>query len=118
MNTLKDFHSKEFKDTGIRRYWIVKISLDIILSLPEVLTSMFSSDIDSMYQKMSQDNVIEATAEEIRRAISIIGADAFFIVVGNSCLGNRVDQGLWFNSQSGLDPVDQSISSTKSAAKE
>jgi hypothetical protein len=49
MNTLKDFHSKEFKDTGIRRYWIVKNSLDIILSLPEVVTSMFSSDIDSMY---------------------------------------------------------------------
>jgi hypothetical protein len=62
---------------------------------------------------MSQDNVIEATTEEIRRAISIIGADVFFIVVGDSCLGNKVDQGLWFNSQSGLDPVDQSISSTK-----
>jgi hypothetical protein len=53
MKTLKEFHTQEFRDTGIRKYWIVENSLDIILSLPEVLTSMYSSDIDSMYQKMS-----------------------------------------------------------------
>jgi hypothetical protein len=71
MKTLRDFHTKEFKETGIRRYWIVENSLDIILSLPEVLTSMYSSDIDSMYQKMNQANVLKNTTEEIRRAADI-----------------------------------------------
>jgi hypothetical protein len=113
MKTLKNFHAEEFQRTGIRRYWIVENSLDIILSLPEVLTSMFSSDIDSMYQKMNQDNVIKATAEGIQRAASLINADAFFIVVGESILGNKVDQVFWYNSQSGLDPTDQSIPSRK-----
>jgi hypothetical protein len=58
MNTLKEFHAKEFGETNIRRYWIVKNSLDIILKLPENVTNMFSSDIDSMYQKTNQENVI------------------------------------------------------------
>jgi hypothetical protein len=92
MKTLKDFHSKEFKDTGIQKYWIVENSLDIILSLPEVFTSMYSSDIDSMYQKMNQTNVIDLTAEEVKRAASIIDADSFFIVVGDTSLGNKIDQ--------------------------
>jgi hypothetical protein len=40
MKTLKDFHHKEFQETGIRKFWIVENSLDIVLSLPETLTSM------------------------------------------------------------------------------
>jgi hypothetical protein len=75
METLKEFHAKEFKITGIRRFWIVENSLGIILSLLETLTSMYLSDIDSMYQKMNQDNVIEFTAKEMQRAATIIGAD-------------------------------------------
>jgi hypothetical protein len=113
MKTLKNFHSKEFTDTGIRKYWIVENSLDIIHSLPEVLTSMYSSDIDSMYQNMKQGNVTDATSEELRRAASIVGANAFFIVVSDTALGNKVDQVFWYNSESGLDPTDQSIPSTK-----
>jgi hypothetical protein len=92
MKTLRDFHAQEFRDTVIRRYWIVENSIDIILSLPKVLTSMYSSDIDSMYQKMNQSNVMDNTTEEIRRAATIIGADAFFVVVGDTCLGNKIDQ--------------------------
>jgi hypothetical protein len=113
MKALKEFHAKEFKDTGLRKYWIVENSLEIILSLPETVTSMYSSNIDSMYQKMNQNNVIESTSEEIRRATAIIQADAFFIVVGDTSLGNTIDQVFWYNSESGLDPMDQSISSTK-----
>jgi hypothetical protein len=113
MKTLKTFHSREFAKTGIRKYWIVENSFDIILSLPEVLTSMYSSDIDSMYQKTNQGNVTDATSKELRRAASIVGADAFFIVVGDTALGNKVDQCFWYNSESGLDPTDQSIPSTK-----
>jgi hypothetical protein len=48
LNTLKDFHAKEFANTGIRKFWIVENSLEVVLSLPTVLTDMFSSDIDSM----------------------------------------------------------------------
>jgi hypothetical protein len=66
----------------------VENSLDIILTLPEVLTSMFSSDIDLMYQKMNQNNVVKATSKKIRRAASIADADAFFIVVRDTALGN------------------------------
>lgn len=113
MKTLKEFHAKEVRDTGIKRYWIVENSLEIILSLPEVLTSMISSDIDSMYQKMNQPNVIESTTEEVRRAASIIGADSSFVVVGDTALGNKIDQVFWYNSQSGLDPSDQTLPSTK-----
>jgi hypothetical protein len=113
METLKDFHAKEFKETGIRKFWIVENSLEFILSLPETLTSMFSSDIDSMYQKINQDNVIESTADEIRRAASIIGADSFFIAIGDTSLGKHIDHGFWFNTESRLDPSDGSIPSTK-----
>jgi hypothetical protein len=55
MKTLKNFHHKEFKETGIRKFWIVENSLDVVLSLSETLTSMYSSDIDSMYQNMDQN---------------------------------------------------------------
>jgi hypothetical protein len=113
MKTLKEFHAKEFKDTGVRKYWIIENSLEVILSLPDVLTSMFSSDIDSMNQKMNQPNVIDSTTEEIKRAASIIGADSFFVVVGDTALGNKVDQVFWYSLESGLDPSDQTLPSTK-----
>jgi hypothetical protein len=113
MKTLKEFHAKEFQDTGIRKFWIVENSLDIVLSLPKVLTSMYSSDIDSMYQKMNQENVIESTAEEIRRAATITGADSFFVAIGDTSLGNHIDHCFWYNTESGLDPSDGSIPSTK-----
>jgi hypothetical protein len=113
MKSLKEHHSLEFTNTGIRRYWIVENSFDVMLSLPPVLISMFSSDIDSMYQKMNQGKVSESTAEEIRRAAAIVGADSFFVVVGDTALGNQIDQAFWFNSQSGLDPTDLSTPSTK-----
>jgi hypothetical protein len=77
------------------------------------LTSMSSFDIDSMYQNMDQDCVIRATSEEIGRAASIVVADGFFVVLGTKSLGNRVDQCFWHCSESGLDPTDQTISSTK-----
>jgi hypothetical protein len=86
-----------------QKFWIVENILEIILSLPKVLTGMYSSDIDSMYQKLNLANVANSTAEEVRRAATIIGADAFFIVVGDTALGNKVDQAFWYNSESGLD---------------
>jgi hypothetical protein len=92
MKTSKEFHAKETRETGIRKFWIVENSLEIILSRPDKLTSMYSSDIDSMYQKMEQTNVIDSTSEEIRRAALIVQADAFFIVVGDTSLSNKVDQ--------------------------
>jgi hypothetical protein len=113
MKTLKESHHKEFKETKIRKYWIVENSLDVVLSLPETLTHMYSSDIDSMYQNMDQECVIKSTSEEILRAAEIIGADGFFVVIGNTIYGNKVDQCFWYNSESGLDPSDQSLSSIK-----
>jgi hypothetical protein len=71
---------------------------------------MYCSDIDSMYQKMNQTNVTDRTAEEVKRAATITGANSFFIVVGDTSLGNEVDQAFLFNSESGLDPADQNIS--------
>jgi hypothetical protein len=113
MKTLKEFHAKEFQETGIRRYRIVENSLDIVLSLPKVLTSMNSSDILSMYQKMNQENVIESTAEGIRRAATIAGADSFFVAIGDTFFGNHTDQCFWFDTETGLDPTDGFIPSTK-----
>lgn len=113
MKTLEEFHAKEFQETGIRRIWVVENSLDIVLSLPEVLTSMYSSDIDSMYQKMDQKNVIKCTAEEIQRAATITGADSFFVAIGDTSLGNHTDHCFWFHTYSGLDPTNGSIPSTK-----
>lgn len=113
MKTLKEFHYKEFRDTKIRKYWIVENSLDVVLSLPETLTHMYSSDIDSMYQNMDQNCVINSTSEELLRAAEIIGADSFFVVIENTTHGNKVDQCFWHNSVSGLDPSDNSLSSTK-----
>jgi hypothetical protein len=74
---------------------------------------MTSSDIDSMYQNMDQDCVIRATSEEILRAAEIIGADCFFVSLGNTSHGNKSDQCYWYNSETGLDPTDNTISSTK-----
>jgi hypothetical protein len=71
----------------------------VILSLPDVLTSIYSFDIDSMYQKINQTNVIDSTTEEIRRAASIIGADFFFVVIDDTALGNKIDQTFWYNSE-------------------
>ena len=113
MKALRDFHAEEFRTTKLRKYWIVENSLDIILSLPECLVSMVSSDIDSMYQKMDQTNVIDRLREEIVRAASITGADSFFIAIGNTVLGNRIDNGTWFDCASGLDPTDKSLPSEK-----
>jgi hypothetical protein len=113
MKSLKDFHHKEFKETKIRKFWIVENSLDVVLSLPETLTDMFSSDIDSMYQNMDQNCVIHSTSEELKRAANIAKADGFFVVIANTGLGNPADQCFWHNSESGLDPTDNSISSIK-----
>jgi hypothetical protein len=66
-----------------------------------------------MYQNIDQDCVIRAISEEIRRAASIVAADDFFGVLGTTSLGNRVDQCFWHCSESGLDPIDQTISSIK-----
>jgi hypothetical protein len=74
---------------------------------------MYSSDIDSMYQKMNQENVIESTAEEIRRVATIAGADSFFVAIGDTSLGNHTDQCFWFDTETGLDPSDGSTPSTK-----
>jgi hypothetical protein len=92
MKTLKEFHYTEFKETQIRKYWIVENSLDVVLTLPETLTHMYSSDIDSMYQNMNRDCVIKSTSAEVKRAAEIIGADGFFVVIGNTGHGNKIDQ--------------------------
>jgi hypothetical protein len=42
-----------------------------------------------------------------------MGANSFFIVVGDTALGNKIDQAFWFNSESGLDPSDQTIPNIK-----
>jgi hypothetical protein len=83
------------------------------LSLPEKLAHIFFSDIDSMYQKMDQSNVFDRTLEEILRAASLVGVNSFFIVVGDTSLENKVDQGFWHNTESGLDPTDGSLSVIK-----
>lgn len=113
MKTLEEFHYKEFKDTNIRKYSIVENSLDVVLTLPETLTHLYSSDIHSMYQNMNQDDVIKSTAEEVTRAAQIIRADGFFVVIGNTGHDNKIDQCFWHNSESGLDSSDNSISSIK-----
>lgn len=58
MKTLKDFHHTEFKETKIRKFWILENSLEVVLSLPKTIIDIYSSDIDSMYQNMDQQCVI------------------------------------------------------------
>jgi hypothetical protein len=96
-----------------RKFWIIENSLDLVLSLPEKLTDIFSSDIDSMYQNMDQNCVIEASSNEIRRAAHIVGADSFFVVIHNAIYGNKSDQVFWHNTTSGFNPVDHSLSCLK-----
>jgi hypothetical protein len=117
LNTLKDFNAREFAETDIRKFWIAENSLEVVLSLPAVLADMFSSDIDSMYQNMDQDCVIEATSAELRRAAGIVGADAFFVVIHNTIYGNPADQAFWHSTQNGLNPVDHSISALKDGCR-
>jgi hypothetical protein len=78
MKSLKEFHHKEFKETQIKKYWTVENRLDVVLSLPEVLTDKYFSDIDSMYQNMDQNCIIQATSIEIRRAAKIVGVGRLF----------------------------------------
>jgi hypothetical protein len=80
---------------------IVENSLEVVLSLPAVLTDMFSSDKDSMYQNMDQGCVIDATSAELRRAAGIVGADAFFVVIYDTIYGNPADQAFWHSTQNG-----------------
>lgn len=40
-------------------------------------------------------------------------SDGFFVVISNTGLGNKADHCFWHNSESGLDPTDNTISSTK-----
>jgi hypothetical protein len=101
MRTLKEFHHKEFSETKIRTYWIVENSLEVAL------------DIDSMYQNMDQSTVIDSTSEKVLRAANIAQADGFFVAIQNTCHGNKIDQIFWHNSESGLDPSDQTFSQTK-----
>jgi hypothetical protein len=113
MKTLKEFHTKEFKYTGIRKYWIVENSLDIFFLLSRGADKYVLLRYRFDVPKMNQASIIESTAEEIRRAASIMEADSLFIVVGDMSLGNKIDQAFWCNTESGLDPSDKSIPSTK-----
>jgi hypothetical protein len=88
LKTLKNFHHKEYKETKIRKFWIVENSLDVVHSLPKTMFDMFSSDNDSMYQNMDQNCVIESTSTEVLRAAEIAQADGFFVVVNNTSLKN------------------------------
>jgi hypothetical protein len=107
VNTLKDFHSKEFANSQgrIRKWWTIKNSLECVTNLSEEeIEDLLSSDIDSMFSKMDQDTVCQAVREEILFAAQIVNANAFFVVLYDTQLGNLADEGCWFNSFSGLDP--------------
>lgn len=97
MKILREFHYKEFQETKIRRFWILENSLDVVATFPEVITSISSSDIDSMYQNMDQDCVIRATSEEILKAAGIVGADCFFVVLRTTSHEKKTDQCFWYN---------------------
>jgi hypothetical protein len=107
VNTLKDFQSKEFANSQgrIRKWWTVENSLEYVTNLSEEeIEDLFSSDIDSMFSKMDQDTVCQVVREEILFAAQIVNANAFFVVLYDTQLGNSADEGCWFNSFPGLDP--------------
>lgn len=107
VNTLKNFHTKEFVESQgrIRKWWTVENSLEYFTSLgEEEIEGLFSSDIDSMFSKMDQEIVCQAVREEIHFAAQIANANALFVVFYDTQLENSADEGwvvqliLWIRS--------------------
>jgi hypothetical protein len=90
--TLKKHHAEEYRLTNVRKFWIVENSLESVLTRPDVIDSMFSSDIDSMYQNMDQDTVILSVSIELERAAQIVHADDFAVVIYDTIYGNADDE--------------------------
>jgi hypothetical protein len=58
-----------------------------------------------MFSKMDQDTVCQAVREEIYFAAQTVNANAFFVVIYDTQLGNSADEGCWYDSFTGLDPT-------------
>jgi hypothetical protein len=92
LNTLKEFHAKELRETGLRKWWTVENSLEYVLARPEIIKDLFSSDIESMFSKMDQATVFNAVSTEVRFAAQLVHANAFFVVIYDTRLGNSADE--------------------------
>ncbi len=94
LDTLKHFHMFEFEQTGIRKFWLVENSLDFVLTRPDEILHIFSSDVDSMYHNLDQDFIYHAVLEEVRFAmIHISQVDRVYVSLGNS--NNQDDFASW-----------------------
>ncbi len=97
LDTLKHFHMFEFERTGIRKFWLVENSLDFVLTRPDEIIDIFSSDVDSMYHNLNQDFIFHAVLEELRFAmIHISNTDRVFVSLGKS--DNQDDYASWLAS--------------------
>ncbi len=66
LDTLRDFHAQEFALTGIRKYWLVENSLEFILTRPDTINDIFTSDVDSMFHNLHQQFIFEAVSSEVQ----------------------------------------------------
>ena len=84
-----------FRDTGNRTWWIVENSLDFIVTAPDTMTDVFSSDLESMYDNLDQSFVLESVFEEIVSASSIEGQMAISVRLHDTEHGNTNDNAFW-----------------------
>ena len=64
-NTIKAPLVEEFQLTGVRKLWVIENSLEFVLSRPEQIDHIFSSDITNMYSELDQQFVAGAVDQEV-----------------------------------------------------
>ena len=95
LSTLQEKYTVEFKNTGIRKLWMIENSLEFILTRPSRIDNIFSSDINSMYTNLNQEFVIDAVTREIYNAAIHSNSRCIRVKVHDTAYGNRVDTATW-----------------------
>ena len=95
LTTLQKKFTLEFESTGIRKLWIIENSLEFILTRPDHIRHIFSSDINSMYTNLDQAFVIRAVTREIENAAHHMSVRCMKVRLHTTSYGNQRDLAIW-----------------------
>ena len=102
LSTLQRKYAAEFQATGLRKLWLIENSLEFVLTRPEHIRHIFSSDINSMYTNLDQTFVINAVSLEILNAANHVSTTYVKVRLHTTKYGNQVDSAVWSNSRAQL----------------
>ena len=94
-NTIKTHLLEEFRVTGVRKLWVIENSLEFVLSRPENIDHVFSSDINSMYTELDPHFVEVAVGQEVHFAFQISGFQCVLTRIYDTPAGNHKDTAFW-----------------------